>query len=195
MLGRAAALADPLEVRLQLFGTEAKRTRVECGKQPVQQKVAQKKLVPRHVPEQERLPLFDIEAGFGEHDERPVAIVRVEPSVQIRMVDGSLWEARQLFLNRPPTESQMGLRWVTPCGVEASAAWSEIREINFSAANVVWLASQDSLSRTTFQRSFMKQTYAGRDELLGCFSRGVLYERFRLALDPLDPSRPTRPIS
>jgi hypothetical protein len=88
---------------------------------------------------------------------------RVEPAIQVKMVDGSRWEANTISLN----ESKNGLQWKTSCGVEARALWSEIQEINFSAANVVWLASLEPLSTKTFQRPILKESIAGRDSLLG----------------------------
>ncbi len=95
---------------------------------------------------------------------------RVEPAIQVRMVDGSRWEASTISINsinQTAAASIQGLRWTTPCGVEASAPWIEIEEINFSSANVVWLASQTALTKKTYQRSLLHETISGRDDLLG----------------------------
>jgi len=95
---------------------------------------------------------------------------RVEPAIQVKMIDGSLWEASSLALDASAIESETGLSglsWTTSCGVQARASWTEIQEINFSSANVVWLASQESLSKKTFQRSLLKESFSGRDALLG----------------------------
>ena len=92
---------------------------------------------------------------------------RAEPAIQVRMKDGSRWEVSTLSLSEPANDSNKRLNLTTPCGVQTTADWDTIQEINFSAANVVWLASQPALSKKTFQRAFMKETIAGRDEMLG----------------------------
>jgi len=92
---------------------------------------------------------------------------RVEPAIQIRTLDGSIWEAISIALSEPTQESNGGLRWTTPCGVEAMASWNEIGEVNFAVANIVWLASQTPLVSKTFQRSLLAGAIPGRDALLG----------------------------
>ena len=92
---------------------------------------------------------------------------RVEPAIQVRTDDGSQWEAIALSIDDSPSSGGGGLRWTTPCGVEATEVWQHLTEINFSAANVVWLASQAPLSKKTWERSIIKDAVIGRDALLG----------------------------
>ncbi|MDZ4850221.1 MAG: hypothetical protein SGI77_13135 [Pirellulaceae bacterium] len=98
---------------------------------------------------------------------------RAAPVIQVAIRDGSRWEAASLELtdrkasNEVTKGNENGLAWTTPCGVTAMAVWKDIREVNFSSANVVWLASQTALATKTFQRTFTGSAIPGRDTLLG----------------------------
>lgn len=93
---------------------------------------------------------------------------RVVPAVQVRMLDGSRWEAITFEIDKPDSVNSMSsLRWTTTSGLEASAMLNEIAEINFSVANVVWLSAQTALSKKTFQRGLLTESILGRDFLLG----------------------------
>jgi hypothetical protein len=89
---------------------------------------------------------------------------RVEPTIQIKLVDGSRWLATETSFQ---TENTNNIKWKTKSDVEAICRWEEVEAIDFSSANVVWLASQTPLEVEVFQRSFFKTEMPSRQLLLG----------------------------
>jgi hypothetical protein len=91
---------------------------------------------------------------------------RAEPAIQVQLLDGSRWEASELeydaALSRTPE-----LAIQTRAGVSVKVGWEHLASINFSAANVVWLAQEVPLAKAISSRSWLPQPVVGRDELLG----------------------------
>ncbi len=95
---------------------------------------------------------------------------RVEPTIQVKLADGSKWEAKDNRVRAGKGYGRcacIGSSLDHPSGVPGIASWKEISELNFSAANVVWLASQTPLVKKIASRSLLKQPVAGREEMLG----------------------------
>ncbi len=89
---------------------------------------------------------------------------RVEPTIQIKLVDGSRWLAMETSLTAAEVT---GLQWKTKSDIDSNCRWEDVESIDFSSANVVWLASQTPIEVETFQRSFLKSELASRRLLLG----------------------------
>ena len=94
---------------------------------------------------------------------------RVEPAIQVHLKDGARWEANSTSLEMliPTNSEEAKFRLQTPSGVSRQLKWDEVSSINFSAANVVWLASQKPLSKDAYQRAFVANTFPISNELLG----------------------------
>ncbi len=90
---------------------------------------------------------------------------RIEPTIRIRLKDGSKWEVVELMTEEGNGDNRP--IWKSRSGVAFGCGWSDVESIDFSVANVVWLASEKALESSTHQRAWMKYTIAGRDELLG----------------------------
>jgi hypothetical protein len=89
---------------------------------------------------------------------------RVEPTIQIKLVDGSRWLATET--NLTATEAT-GMRWKTKSDIESTCRWEDVESIDFSSANIVWLASQAPIEVETFHRSFLQSEITRRQLLLG----------------------------
>lgn len=90
---------------------------------------------------------------------------RVEPTVRIRLKDGSKWEAVEL--STEDIDGENSPVWKSRSGIAFGTSWTEIDSIDFSVANVVWLASEKPIEAATFQRNWVKPAIPGREALLG----------------------------
>jgi hypothetical protein len=91
---------------------------------------------------------------------------RAEPAIQVQLRDGSRWEAIELDYDMSVSQTPE-LAIQTRAGVSVKIRWEHLASINFSAANVVWLAQEVPLAKAISSRSWLAQPVAGRDEMLG----------------------------
>jgi hypothetical protein len=82
VLGGGAALRDAGEVGHHLLRAKAEGAGLPRGEQPALEEVAHEELVAGHVPEEEGLPLLEVAAALREHDQRAIAALRIEATVQ-----------------------------------------------------------------------------------------------------------------
>ena len=103
-----------------------------------------------------------------------------QPTIRIRTVDGSKWEATELSYSfvsgesaSGPGESAVGFRWKLRCGAECFCEPTQIQSIDYSNAIVRWLAAMSLLESKPDDNPFLSSPISGRAGLLAPYFTGI----------------------
>jgi hypothetical protein len=98
-------------------------------------------------------------------------IDRIQPVARVLLRDGSVWMATQVAMTKPAVPATPGrssgtaIQWTTPLGLAWSCAMTDLLEIDYSMANLRWLAELPVLERKLVVGMGPDRTAAMRDNL------------------------------